>query len=141
MAVVAYSMLNVTATLDGRRVIGFADGDDVVKVATAEDAGKMLVGADGTYLFSGTADRSAVITLKLKHNSPTHKQLIQKWKQQRAGRLIGFPFDVLDSLSNEGGTGIDCFIAKAPDDNKGTNATPREWVLACGSYDPNAIEV
>jgi hypothetical protein len=133
-------MINVTATLDGRRVVGFADGDEAVKVATAGDIGQMLVGADGTYLFSGTADRSAVITLRLKPNSPTHRQLVQKWLAQRAGRLVGFPFDVIDAGGGEGGSGIDCFITKAPDDNKGVNATPREWVLASGDWTPRVPE-
>ena len=136
MATIAYSMLNVQATLDGRKVIGFMDGDNAVQVAQGSDVGTMLIGADGTPLFSQTADRSAMITLRLKHNSPTHRQLMEKWKAQRAGRLMGFPFDVIDTGSNEGGNGTDCFIQKAPDDTKGTNATVREWVVVTGNWTP-----
>lgn len=138
---IAYSMLNVTATLDGRRVIGLMDGDNAIQVSPGADVGTMLIGADGTPLFSQSADRSATITLRLKHNSPTHRQLVEKWRAQRSGRLIGFPFDVIDSGSNEGGTGTDCFITQAPDDTKGTNATVREWVIVTGNWTPNVPDL
>ena len=134
---IAYSMLNVTATLDGRRVVGLMDGDNAIQVSPGADVGTMLIGADGTPLFSQSADRSATITLRLKPNSPTHRQLVEKWRAQRAGILRGFPFDVIDSGSNEGGNGTDCFIQTAPDDSKGTNATVREWVVVTGNWTPN----
>lgn len=137
MTTIAYSMLNVTATLDGRRVIGLMDGDNAIEVAPGADVGSMLIGADGTPLFSQSADRSATITLRLKPNSPTHRQLIQKWNAQRVGILRGFPFDLIDAGNNEGGNGTDCFVQAAPTDAKGTNATVREWVLVTGNWTPN----
>lgn len=133
----AYSMLNVSATLDGLPVRGLFDGDDAVVVNQGADVGTMLIGADGSSLFSQSADHSAQISIKLQHTSPTHRQLIQKWKQQRAGRLIGFPFDVIDTGSNEGGTADKCFIMQAPSDSKGKNAVVREWVLVTGDWTPN----
>lgn len=137
MATIAYSMLNVTATLDGRRVIGLMDGDNAIQVSPGADVGTMLIGADGTPLFSQSADKSAMITLRLKPNSPTHRQLTEKWKAQRGGVLRGFPFDVIDAGNNEGGNGTDCFVVTAPDDTKGTNATVREWVIVSGNWTPN----
>jgi hypothetical protein len=137
MTTIAYSMLNVVATLDGRRVIGLMDGDNAIQVSPGADVGTMLIGADGTPLFSQSADRSATITLRLKPNSPTHRQLLEKWRAQRAGILRGFPFDIIDNGNNEGGTGTDCFVRTAPDDAKGTNATVREWVIVTGNWTPN----
>ena len=134
---IAYSMLNVTATLDGRRVVGLMDGDNAIQTSPGADVGTMLIGADGTGLFSQSADKSATITLRLKPNSPTHRQLVELWRAQRAGILRGFPFDVIDSGSNEGGNGTDCFITTAPDDSKGTNATVREWTIVTANWTPN----
>ncbi len=134
---IAYSMLNVTATLDGRRVVGLMDGDNPIQATPGADVGTMLIGADGTSLFSQSADKSATITIRLKPNSSTHRQLIQKWQAQRAGILRGFPFDFIDSGSNEGGNGTDCFVQKAADLTMGTNATVREWVLVSGNWTPN----
>lgn len=132
----AYSMINVSATLDGRAVIGLFDGDNAIEVAPGADVGTMLIGADGSSLFSQTADKSAMITIRLQHTSPTHAQLHEKLKSQRAGRLKGFPFDFVDTMSNEGGNADKCFIQKAPTDSKGTNATVREWVLVTGEWNP-----
>ena len=137
----AYSMLNVTATLDGVAVRGLFDGDDAITVTQGADVGTMLVGADGSSLFSQTADRSAQISVKLQHTSPTHRQLIQRWKQQRAGRLKGFPFDLIEKDSGEGGTADKCFIMKAPADSKGKNAVVREWVLVTGDWTPNVTNL
>jgi len=132
----AYSMLNVAATLDGVSVRGFMDGDNVVEVAPGADAGSMMIGAAGDGLFSGSADRSATITLRLQHTSPTHRQLIQKWKAQRAGRFVGFPFDVIDTGSGCGDSADRCFIQRAPTESKGANATVREWVLVTADCVP-----
>lgn len=130
----AYSMLNVVATLDGRRVIGHADGDNALQVSPGADAGTMMVGADGTTLFSGSADQSATITVRLKANSPTHRQLTQKYKAQKGGRIVAFPFDFIERMIGEGGSAAECFIQKAPDLSLGTAATVREWVLITGNF-------
>lgn len=132
----AYSMINVSAVLDGLAVIGLWDGDDAVVVTPGVDIGTLLVGADGSSIFSQSADKSARISLKLQHTSATHRQLMQKLAQQRAGRLIGFTLDVKDIGSGEGGTTDQAFIATAPADSKGKNAVVREWVLVTGDWEP-----
>lgn len=132
-----YSALNLMAVLDGVGVQGLADGDNSIQVDQNVDAGTGLVGVQGDAIFSQTADRAASVTLRLQHTSDTHRQLVQKWKQQRAGRLIGFPFDHMDTDSNEGGAGDKFFIMRAPVDTKGMNATVREWVIWTGDYTPH----
>lgn len=135
-------MLNVQATLDGLTIQGLFDGDDAITVEPGADVGMMLVGADGSSLFSQSADRSAMITLRLQHTSPTHRQLTQKLKAQQAGRVVGFPFDVIDRTSGEGGTTDRAFIMQRPGDSKGTNATVRVWVIVTGDWSeliPNEV--
>lgn len=133
----SYSALNLSATLDGLTVIGLFDGDNAIQVDQNTDAGTGLVGVQGDSIFSQTADRSASVTLRLQHTSPTHRQLMQKWKAQRAGRLVPFAFDHLDTASNEGGSGDEFYVQRAPVDTKGMNATVREWVIWTGDYTPN----
>lgn len=132
----AYSMLNVAASIDGLKIGCLWDGDDAITIEQASEVGVGLVGADGCAVFSQSANKSANITLRLQHSSATHRQLVQKWKQQRAGRLIGFPFDLIDRNSGEGGTADKCFIASAPVDQAGVNATARTWVLWTGHWEP-----
>ena len=130
-----YSFAQVSASVDGVLVRGLFDGDDAVSVTPNADVGSLLVGAGGCSTFSQSADRSAVISLKLQHGSPTHRQLSQKLKRQRAGGTVsGFSFSVLDTGSNEGGNSDVCFIQQAPSDDKGKVATVREWILITGDW-------
>lgn len=133
----AYSYLAVAASVDGLNIVGLWDGDDAVVVEQGADVGTGIIGADGSGLFSQSADKSARITLRLQHTSPTHAQLVRKLKQQRAGRLIGFPFDVMDKTSREGGAADRCFIQQAPVDQKGKNAAVRAWVLWTAEWEPS----
>lgn len=132
----AYSMLAVAATLDGLQVQGLWDGDDAIVVTEGADVGTGLVGADGSSIFSQSADNSARISIKLQHTSPTHRQLMQKWAQQRAGRVVGFPFALKETLSGGGGVTDQAFIQTAPVHNEGKVATVREWILWAGDYRP-----
>lgn len=134
----AYAMVNVSATLDGRQVLGLWDGDDAIVVTHGADIGTMLIGADGSALFSQSSDRSAQISIKLQHTSPMHRNLTEKLKRQRALGSVqaAFPFSLIDNQSNEGGSADRCFIMQAPGDSKGTNATVREWVLVTGEWTP-----
>lgn len=133
----AYSHLNVAATLDGLAVQGLWDGDDAITVEQGADVGALLVGADGSSIFSQSANKSARITIRLQHTSPTHRQLVGKWKQQRAGRLLPFPFDIIEKNSGKGGTADKCFVMQAPTDQSGTNATVQAWVLVTGEWEPH----
>lgn len=134
----AYSMKNVSATLDGQRVVGLWDGDDAIVIAPLSEVGTMLVGADGSSIFSQSANNGATITVRLQHTSPTHRNLMQKLQRQRADgvKVTGFPFVVIDVDSNEGGSTDQCFIQTAPNDEKGVNAAAREWVLVTGDWKP-----
>jgi len=133
-----YSAKNVTSMIDGQRVIGFWDGDDAVSVEPLDDAGVMIVGADGSSIFSQSANDGAKITLKLQHTSAAHRLLHQKWARQRTAgiRVRGFGFSVQDVDSGEGGAADDCYIMTAPGDQKGNAATERVWVLVTGLYVP-----
>lgn len=128
----AYSFTNIAATVDGQQVQGLWDGDDVLTVAPgAETAGTGTIGADGSGIFSVSADRSAKITIKLMHTSPTHRLLTQKFKRQQAlgSAAAGFPFSVIDASSGEGGSADRCFVLNSPTDSKNKTATVRQWVL------------
>jgi len=134
----AYSMKNVSGTVDGQAIIGLWDGDDAVQVEPLSDVGTMLVGADGSSIFSQSANEGATITIRLQHTSPTHRLLHQKWARQKARgvRVTGFPVTLIDVDSGEGGSTDDAYIQTAPSDQKGVNAVTREWVLVTGRWNP-----
>jgi len=136
MATTAYSFGNVQATLDGQTIFGFFDMGEVISVVRNADEGSMLSGVDKSTLFSVSTDESAQITIRLKHTSPTHRMLIEKRKRQKAlgGKSRGFPLDIIDTSSGEGGSAEQCFIQKSPAASNGNEATVREWVLVTGSW-------
>lgn len=134
----AYSAKNVNVSVDGQKARGFWDGDDAVVVSQIEDVGTMLIGADGSSIFSQYAGEGATITLRLQHTSPTHKLLHQRLARQRVPgmKVTGFPVNVMDVDSGEGGSSDQCFIQTVPDDSKGKAAVTREWVLITGNWKP-----
>lgn len=134
----AYSIKNAVVTINGQAVNGLWDGDDPVSIAPLADNGVMMVGADGSSIFSQSANEAATITLKLQHTSPTHRLLHQILARQRAKgiRLSGFPITVVDIDSNEGGSTDQAFIQQMPTDQKGNAATEREWILVTGEWKP-----
>lgn len=131
----SYSVLNVTATCDGVPVSGYWEGDDVLTITPHADDGTLMVGADGSGLFSQSADRGADITLRLQHVSPTHSLLLARRKLQRAGRFFGMPFTFLDTASGAGGVCATAFIMRAPTSSIGTNAVAQEWVLTTNFWE------
>lgn len=134
----AYSMKNVAITVDGQAVIGVWDDDNAVQIEPVEDVGSLTVGADGSSIFSQSANEAATITLRLQHTSPTHRLLHERWARQRARgiRVVGFPVTVMDVDSGEGGSTDQAFIMTGPSDGKGKTATVREWVLVTGQWKP-----
>ena len=135
----SFSMKNVAATIDGQSIRGFWDGDDAIVVEYLEDVGSMMIGADGSSIFSQSANQGATITFRLQHTSPAHKLLHQRWARQRAtgNKVVGFPVTVADVDSAEGGSTDQAFIQTAPSDSKGVTATVREWVLVTGDWKPS----
>ncbi|WP_019997254.1 phage structural protein [Aureimonas ureilytica] len=129
-----YSFLQTTVTVDGRKADGFWDGDDSISVTEGADIGTGLVGADGSSIFSQSADRSATIALRLQHTSPVHALLMRKLARQREGVIEGFPVTIIDRGSGEGGATDQAFIQQAPEVQKGTAATVREWQLWTGDW-------
>lgn len=132
----SYSALNVTAMVDGQKVVGAWDGDDAIAVEPLGDAGEMLVGAFGDSIFSQSANRGATITLRLQHTSPTHRLLRQRYALQMTPgvRNPGFPIVITDLDSGEGGACARAFIQTKPTDQKGNVAVVREWVLVTGEW-------
>lgn len=132
--ITTYSMLGVSVVLDGLRVVGLYDGDDAVKIEPRGQEGDWMIGADGSGLFSQTADQSALLTLKLQHTSPTNRQLLEKAALQRSGVLIPFPVTVVDINGGEGSHAGNCLIINLPSQDYGENASVREWQLATPSW-------
>src|SRR5690606_20175051 len=126
----------LAVSIDGLAVVGLWEGDDPVTVEQGADVGTGLIGAQGDSIFSQSADRSARITIRLMQTSPTHAQLLRKWEQQRAGRVLPFPVYMKDKSSGTGCNADNCFVFQAPTIQFGKNATVLPWVLWTPDFNP-----
>jgi hypothetical protein len=134
-----YSFMNVVATVDGRQVIGFWEGDDAVVVERQTDLGTALTGADGASVVSITADQTATVTLKLQANSAMNGYLEQRVKAMRMGSPKVLTIGIVDTGTGEGGGCSSAVIIKEPSKSYGAQATEREWVIFCNCWQENDI--
>lgn len=134
-----YSFKNVQATIDGKPVRGFWEGDDAVIVAQNSDTATAVVGVGGDATVSVSADDAVQITLKLQPNSPTNAVLNAKHMQMRNGRAVPFPVSIRDTGNGEGGSAPNAVIMKAPSQQFGNAASVREWVIFANPWNRNEI--
>lgn len=131
-----YTFKQFQGTLDGQTIDGFWDGDDAVEIEPLDDQGMMLIGADGTSLFSQYASKGARVTLRLQHTSPTNELLYEKERAQRQNLAVnGFPLDLEEVNSGEGGNGDRFYIEKRPTKQYGKEASVRVWTLVTGDWE------
>lgn len=135
----AYSFKNVVAALAGQRVTGFWEGDNAVEIAPVEDAGQIMMGADGDSLYSVYAGNAVMITLRVQHTSPAHELLLQKLAEIKADtpRMTGFPISIKDVRSNDGGSASRCYVQGRPTHGFGKAASVREWKLVATDWKDN----
>lgn len=81
--------------VDGKYLTGFMDGTPI-KAEKNSDNRVPHVGADGSVTFSSSADDTGKITVTLKQNSPSLKQLIELSKSKDRT----FPVKVFDTNTN-----------------------------------------
>jgi hypothetical protein len=138
-----YGMDNVVLQIDGVRIQGFGDGDDVISIERNTDLGTPLIGADGASIVSISADRSAKLTLNLLQTSPANQYLLNKVSRQRAGALTGLTFNIgfVDLSCGESGGCTTAIVTKEAMPQKGKNASEREWEIFCPCWEPGTIDV
>lgn len=131
MAVETYDARSVNVIVNGAVVTGFAEGT-FVKVERGADNFTTYVGAKGEVARSRNADRTAKITLTLKHTSPANRYLSGLAKSDET-----FTVSVNDSSQGSIVGGVDCWVSKQPNMEYGEEITPREWELVVPELDVN----
>lgn len=136
-----YSWKNVALTIDGRTVIGLAEGDDVLNIERNNELGDPMIGADGSALVSITADNSAKVTLKLLPTSPFNDFLNGKVMRMRSGGRVVFPLGFTDMSTGESGAGAEAIIIGEPTVAKGAKATERQWTFFVADWVPSTVQI
>lgn len=137
-----YNMLNQVLTVEGRRVFGFAEGDDVIDIEDRADLGDPVEGADGTALLSVSAVNAATVTIKLVWHSPWNKFFAAKAKRMKGGDVgkgIQFPISFLDTQTGENGNCTQATLMKRPNRQRGGKPGEMEWVIYCPCWQDSDV--
>jgi len=131
--VAAYSFEDIITIVSGKVLSGFGQGDDVVMIEKAEDAGTGQVGADGNACFSRSADNSYNITLKMLATSADNIFLQTLYATQIAAGTF-FPILIKDAGGLDIHQGTKVAIKKPPSNAYGRASGVYEWQLWCGAF-------
>jgi len=137
-----YSFSKSAFTVDGIKVTGFSEGDDVIMIEPTTELTKQMVGADGSSVVSVTADYSVMITIKLMYTSPFNQYLHAKAKLLRslASQAI-FPVGFVDMGNGETGGCTSASVAVLPTISRGGTAPEMEWKIFCPCWLGGEVEI
>jgi len=136
-----YSFVNVVLTIDGRRIQGFAEGDDVITIEpNTDELGTVMAGADGCNLVSYSADSAAIMTIKMQPQAPINRVFEGKVKQiLSGGRIIPFAVTFTDTSTGESGSATESVLLNRASMTHGRTATEREWRILLNNWNTNFI--
>lgn len=131
-----YDPRQVAVIVNGREIVGFAEGTFISAERSSERYGEPDVGAKGEVTWVRSADDTGTITLTLKHNSASNGYLHELFRQQDDP---GFELTVSVVDRNFDGDvsvgGSDARIANLPPFNRGEEVEDVEWVIRVADYD------
>ena len=125
-----YNSKQVSISMGGITLSGFGD-DSMVSIEWDTDLTTDTVGVDGEVTASKTNDYRATATVMLKESSASNAILAGFYESRRlGGDAIGVvPFAMEDSISGERVIAAEAWVLKAPNTEKGKEASDREWTI------------
>lgn len=132
-----YSFQNTVMLVNGVEITGWADGDDVIKIARRNDSASDKIGADGSMMVSLSADKSGEFTFKLQQTSSANKYLQGLCALQEGGAKLFVPVNVLfqDTYRQDLATGTVGYIKRPAELNRGAQAGTQEWTIVVERLD------
>jgi hypothetical protein len=125
-----YDPRDVNVIIDGKFLTGFAEGT-FVSCEKAEDNWTPHVGAQGEVDRARNVNPLGLITVTLKHTSPSNAVLNRLAKSKNT-----FPAQLIDRNSPQtviGGSR--CWIVKQPNMERSNEITGQEWQIQVADYD------
>lgn len=132
-----YSFQNTVMLVNGVEITGWADGDDVIKIARRADSASDKMGANGDMMVSISADKSGEFTFKLQQTSSSNKYLMSLCALQEGGAKTFVPVNCLfqDTYRQDLATGTVGYLKKPADLSRGDKAGTQEWTVVVERLD------
>lgn len=125
--VTAYSAQNVTVTFLGKVISGFSDGDDAIMVERNKPTMTQTIGIQGDGVYTQTADKSGVVTLKLLQGCEENTFLSAKLQAAETGTIASGELIITEVGNNAQVTARKCVIEGMPKFQRGEGQTAVEW--------------
>lgn len=125
--VTAYSAQNVTVTFLGKVISGFAEGDDAIMVERNKPTMSQTIGIQGDGVYTQTADKSGVVTLKLLQGCEENAFLSAKIQASEVGGIVSGELIITEIGNDARVTARKCVIEGMPKFQRGEGHTPVEW--------------
>ncbi|NMB25456.1 MAG: DUF3277 family protein [Firmicutes bacterium] len=125
----------VIVTVNGTEIVGFAEGT-FVEGEQNEERFATHVGAKGEVTWVRNADDTGLITLTLKHNSPSNAYLHEQYKSQdEDGAEISISVQDRNFDGDVSVSGSEAKIAKLPNFARGAEVEEVEWEFLVADYE------
>lgn len=130
-----YDPRNVAVIVNGREIVGFADGT-FIEAERSTERWSSDVGAKGEVTFVRSADDTGTITITLKHNSPSNGYLYQLFQQQDEAGAEPIAISIQDRNfdGDVSVSGSECKIVNTPTFSRGDEVEDSEWQFLVADY-------
>lgn len=132
-----YSFLDTVMLVNGVEITGWAEGDDVIKIARRADSVSDSMGAAGDMLVSVSADRSGELSFTLQITSPSNKYLNDLMQRQEAAGSNFVPVNTMfqDMYRQDLANGTIGYLKRPADMSRGAKAGNQEWTIVVERLD------
>lgn len=129
--IMTYNSSKVKIALGSHSVTGYAE-DSFVVIEPIDGGVTSKAGCDGEIVRSVDPNERFTVKLTLLASSPTHKFLMNKYKQDKKDGTAIFPILVNDLTGQEKFSANKAWVTKIPSSTKGKESQNKEWTLETG---------
>lgn len=129
--IMTYNSSKVKIALGSHAVTGYAE-DSFVVIEPIDGGVTSKAGCDGEIVRSVDPNERFTVKLTLLASSPTHKFLLNKYKQDKKDGTGLFPILVNDLTGKEKFSANKAWVTKIPSNTKGKESKNKEWTIETG---------
>lgn len=129
--VFTYNCSKVKIALGSHAVTGYAE-DSFVVIEPLDNGVTSKAGCDGEIVRSVDPNDRVSVKITLLQSSPTHRFLLNKYKQDKKDGMGAFPILINDLTGKEKVSADMAWVTKLPAKTNGKDSQNKEWVLETG---------
>ncbi len=129
--IMTYNSSKVLIALGSHAVSGYAE-DSFVVIEPIDGGVTSKAGCDGEIVRSVDPNERFTVKLALLASSPTHRFLMNKYRQDKKDGTGAFPILINDLTGEEKFSANKAWVTKIPSSTKGKESQNKEWTLETG---------